>query len=318
MSGWTSDGWAAAGGSMTRTSRMFAALGVLTAVIAGPGAADAQKSGGVLRLSHFDSPASMSILEEATRATLQPMMHVFNNLVMYKQDVPQTSLETVIPDLATGWTWNEEGTELTFPLRQGVKWHDGKPFTAADVKCTWDLLMGTGNDKLRINPRKSWYSNVEDVTTKSDYEVSFHLKQPQPALLALLASGWSPVYPCHVPAREMRQHPIGTGPFKFVEFKPNEYIRVTKNPDYWKPGRPYLDGIEYTIMREAGPRNLAFFAGKFDMIPLGVTIPTLKDFKDQAPQAICEINTANVPRTLLINPSAPPFDNPELRRAMGL
>ena len=86
----------------------------------------------------------------------------------------------------------------------------------------------------------------------------------------LLASGWSPIYPCHVPAREMRQHPIGTGPFKFVEFKPNEYIKVTKNPDYWKTDRPYLDGIEYTIMRETAPRNLAFFAGKFDAIVLGV------------------------------------------------
>src|SRR5438132_489861 len=105
---------------MTRTCRMIAALGALAAAVAGAGGAYAQKSGGALRLSHFDSPASMSILEEATRATLQPMMHVF----MYKQDVPQTSLQTVIPDLATGWTWNEEGTELTFPLRQGVKWHD--------------------------------------------------------------------------------------------------------------------------------------------------------------------------------------------------
>jgi MarR-like DNA-binding transcriptional regulator SgrR of sgrS sRNA len=63
----------------------------------------------------------------------------------------------------------------------------------------------------------------------------------------VLASGWSAVYPCHVPPREMRTHPIGTGPFKFVEFKPNELIRVTKNPGYWKPGRPYLDGIDYTI-----------------------------------------------------------------------
>src|SRR5207247_504900 len=93
---------------------------------------------------------------------------------------------------------------------------------------------------------------------------------------------------------------------------------VTKNPDYWKPGRPYLDGIEYTIMREIGPRNLAFFAGRFDAIPLGVTIPTLKDFKEQAPQAICEENVGNVPRTMLINLHKPPFDNIELRRAMVL
>ncbi len=116
----------------------------------------------------------------------------------------------------------------------------------------------------------------------------------------------------------MRQHPIGTGPFKFVEFKPNEYIKVRKNPDYWKPGRPYLDGIDYTIMREAAPRNLAFFAGKFDAIPLGVTIPTLKDFKEQAPQAICETGVGNVPRTMLINLHKPPFDNIEMRRAMVL
>jgi peptide/nickel transport system substrate-binding protein len=291
--------------------------GLIASVLFGNGAL-AQKSGGILRLQHFDSPASMSILEESTRATLQPMMGVFNNLVLYDQHVAQNSLQSIVPDLATKWEWSEDGKELTFPLRQGVKWHDGKPFTAADVKCTWDLLMGTGSDKLRINPRKSWYSNVQDVTTRGDYEITFHLKQPQPALLALLASGWSPIYPCHVPAREMRSHPIGTGPFKFVEFKPNEYIKVTKNPDYWKKDRPYLDGIEYTIIREAAPRNLAFFAGKFDAIPLGVTIPTLKDFKEQAPQAICQPNVGNVPRTMLINLHKPPFDNIELRRAMVL
>jgi peptide/nickel transport system substrate-binding protein len=297
--------------------RGLAVLAVLSAMCAGEPAA-AQKQGGILRLQHFDSPASMSILEEATRASEQPIMGVMNNLVLYDQHVAQNSLQSIVPDLATKWEWSEDGKELTFPLRQGVKWHDGKPFTAADVKCTWDLLMGNGSDKLRLNPRKSWYNNVVEVTTRGDYEVTFHLKQPQPALLALLASGWSPVYPCHVPAREMRQHPIGTGPFKFVEFKPNEYIKVTRNPDYWKPGRPYLDGIEFTIMREIGPRNLAFFADKFDAIPLGVSIPTLKDFKEQAPEAICQVNVGNVPRTMLINLHQPPFDNAELRRAMIL
>jgi peptide/nickel transport system substrate-binding protein len=65
-----------------------------------------------------------------------------NNLVMYKQDVAQASMNSIVPDLAESWSWNEEGTELTFPLRQGVRWHDGKPFTARDVKCTWDLLQG--------------------------------------------------------------------------------------------------------------------------------------------------------------------------------
>src|SRR5262249_26781658 len=105
--------------------------------------------------------------------------------------------------------------QLIFPLRQGVKWHDGKPFTAADVKCTWDLLAGKPNEKLRINPRKSWYGNIEEVIPNGDFQVTFRLKRPQPALLALLASGWAPIYPCHVSPRDMRTHPIGTGPFKF-------------------------------------------------------------------------------------------------------
>src|SRR5712672_2629735 len=146
---------------MRQDLRALAAAATLVAAMAASEAASAQKQGGILRLSHFDSPASMSILEESTRAAEQPMMHVFNNLVMYKQDVAQASLQSVVPDLAAGWSWNEEGTELTFPLRQGVKWHDGKPFTAADVKCTWDLLTGKAAEKLRLDPRKAWYRNLD-------------------------------------------------------------------------------------------------------------------------------------------------------------
>ena len=217
----------------------------------------AEKAGGTLRMYSPDSPASMSILEESTAFAERPMMGVFNNLVMFDQHVKQNSLQSIVPDLATSWSWNEDGTELTLPLRQSVKWHDGEPFTANDVKCTWDLLTGKSSDKLRVNPRKSWYANLDRVTTDGDYEVTFHLKRPQPAFLTFLASGYSPVYPCHIPARDMRSHPIGTGPFKFVEFKPNEGIKVRRNPDYWKKDRPYLDGIEYTIIRDRSTATLA-------------------------------------------------------------
>ena len=68
-----------------------------------------------------------------------------------------------MPELATDWAWDEDGTRLTFHLRQGVKWHDGKPFTAADVKCTWDLVQGKTAEKLRVNPRKAWYDNLAEV-----------------------------------------------------------------------------------------------------------------------------------------------------------
>ena len=257
------------------------------------------------------------MLEESTAAVNRPMMGVFNNLVIFKQDELQNTPDTIVPELATSWSWNEDGTELTFPLRQGVKWHDGKPFTAADVKCTIDLLQGKGPEKLRINPRKAWFDNVAAVTANGDYEVTFHLKRPQPSLLSMLATGWTPIYPCHVSPAQMRQHPIGTGPFKFVEFKPNQSITVVRNPDYWKPGKPYLDGIEYRIIPDVSTRLLSFLAGNEDVY-IGVTMPQLKDVKRQVPQAICDMFVSNVARNMLINRDAAPFDNAQLRRAISL
>src|SRR2546423_13263045 len=125
---------------MRRTMTNFAAALLLATTAAGT--AVAEKPGGILRIPFVTSPASMSIHEESTISTLGPMMGVFNNLVMFDQHVKQNSPQSIVPDLASGWSWNEEGTALTFALRQGVKWHDGKPFTARDVQCTCDLLTG--------------------------------------------------------------------------------------------------------------------------------------------------------------------------------
>jgi peptide/nickel transport system substrate-binding protein len=276
----------------------------------------AQKPGGILRVHAGDSPPSMSMHEEVDAVPARATMGLFNNLVMFDQHAKQNNMQSIVPDLATGWSWSEDGTQLTFPLRQGVKWHDGEPFTAKDVKCTWDLLTGKSSEKLRLDPRKSWYRNLAEVTTSGDYEVTFRLERPQPAFIALLASGYSVVYPCHVPPAEMRQHPIGTGPFKFVEFRPNERITLARNQDYWKKGRPYLDGVEFTIIRDVSTANLAFVAGKLDWI--GTTIPLVKEVNSQAPAAICEVTSGGISRNLIINRDAPPFDNADMRRAMAL
>jgi peptide/nickel transport system substrate-binding protein len=127
---------------MRARNRSFAILGGLLVAIGGAAPAAAQKSGGILQMLDFASPASMSIHEESTITAGIPMMGVFNNLVVFDQHVAQNSIKSIVPDLATGWSWSEDGRELTFPLRPDVKWHDGKPFTAADVKCTWDRLRG--------------------------------------------------------------------------------------------------------------------------------------------------------------------------------
>src|SRR5438270_4782965 len=131
------------------------AVGLLSIALASS-PAFAQKQGGILRQYINDSPASMSIHEETTVVAERPMMAVMNNLVLFDQHVAQNSLSAIRPELATEWSWDEEGKQLTFKLRQHVKWHDGKPFTSADVKCTWDMLQGKTAAKLRLHPRKSW------------------------------------------------------------------------------------------------------------------------------------------------------------------
>ena len=301
---------------MTR-NMCLALISVVVAGVTTASAASAQKAGGVLKIQHMDTPPSASIHEEATVSVAVPFMALYNNLVMFDQHVARNSLDSIVPDLATSWSLKDDGRTLVFKVRDGVKWHDGKPFSAQDVACTFDLLLSP--DKLRRNPRSAWWSNVEKVTADTPTEVTFHLKAPQPSLLALLASGYSPIYPCHVPPDAMRRKPIGTGPFKLAEFKMNESIKLVKNPDYWKKGRPYLDGIEYTIIPDRSTRMLSFAAGKFDMtFPSDVTVPLLKNIKRDAPQALCTMRETGVSTNLIVNREVAPFDNPKIRRAMAL
>src|SRR5579871_3030909 len=157
----------------------------LATLVAPFSAAQAQKQGGILRITHRDSPASMSIHEEGTISVVLPMMGVFNNLVMFDPKKKQNSLDDIVPDLAEKWAWSEDGKTLTFTLRSDVKWHDGKPFTAKDVVCTLDLLQGKAPENFKVNFRKGWYANVDSVTANGDTEAVFKLKAPQPALLAL-------------------------------------------------------------------------------------------------------------------------------------
>src|SRR6516225_1327631 len=138
---------------MARKLRAAAASALLIATSMS-GTAFAEKPGGVLRIPVFDNPASMSIHEESAILAERAMMGVFNNLVMFDQHVKQNSVQSIVPDLATGWSWSEDGIELRLPLRENVKWQDGAPFSAQDVKCTWNLLMGRSPEALRVNPRK--------------------------------------------------------------------------------------------------------------------------------------------------------------------
>lgn len=279
----------------------------------------AQQPGGTLRVTHRDSPASLSIHEEATNSVVTPVMSVFNNLVMFDPHRKQNTTDGIVPDLAESWAWSEDRKRLTFKLRGGVTWHDGQPFSAADVRCTFDLLTGKAKERLRLNARGTWYSNLAEVTTNGPLETTLVLHRPQPSILTMLASGYTPIYPCHVPPAKMRTEPVGTGPFMLKEFKRNETILLVRNPNYWKKGLPYLDAIEFTIIPNRSTALLAFVSGKVDMtFPYEMTIPLVRDIKSQMPGAVCDVVTTNASTNLLVNQKAPPFDNPDIRRAVAL
>lgn len=293
------------------------ALAALALASASP--ADAQKRGGTIRVSSSANPSSLSVHEEVSITTVQKISAVFNNLVMFDPMNKTNSQASVISELAESWAWSSDGTKLTFKLRSGVKWHDGKPFSSKDVKCTWDRLIDKEPGYFRKNPRRIWYMNLKEISVNGDTEVTFQLERPQPSLLMMLASGMAPVYPCHVEARIMRTAPIGTGPFKFVEFKSNEAVRLARNPDYWKPNLPYLDAIEQRIMPNRSTRTLALIAGELDMTSPGdISAPVRKDIMSSAPHMVCVPGPTNVSSNVLINTVKPPFNEPKLRRAVAI
>src|SRR5260370_33144755 len=144
------------------------------AIMLAGGPSLAQKSGGVLKIEHMDTPPSASIHEEATVSSVVPFMALYNNLVLFDQNVARNSLESIVPDLALSWAWSDDSRRLAFKLRQGVTWHDGKPFTAKDVACTFDFLID--HEKLRRNPRSAWWGNLEKGTAEGDSDARIQPK----------------------------------------------------------------------------------------------------------------------------------------------
>jgi peptide/nickel transport system substrate-binding protein len=284
-----------------------------------PASASAQKYGGILNGMLRESPAHFSPLEVNTLEPVITSVPTYNNLVVFDPLKAQESLANVIPDLAEKWTTGDGGKRLTFTLRRGVKWHDGKPFTSADVKYTLDLVRGVGTAKLRLNPRKTWFWNVKDVQTNGDYEVTLVLGAPQSSLVALLASHLMPIVPAHLDPAELRQRPMGTGPFRVKEIVPEQSVLLEKNPDYWMKGRPYLDGIRFTIIKSRPARLAALTVGQVDFsFANDMTANSRDQIMNAVPSMHVQVQANNGTDNLLINTKRPPFDNPKARQALNL
>jgi peptide/nickel transport system substrate-binding protein len=295
-------------------------VAVLVLLAALPVPAQAPKPGGVLTIHPLSAPPTLSPHEESTVAVTQQASPCFNNLVYYDPAKKQESIDTIIPELAEKWSWQDNYRNLVFLLRKDVKWHDGKPFTAKDVKYTFDLVRGApdAQGKLRVNPRKLWYENIEAIEAPEPYTVVFRLKKPQPSLLLMLASGYSPVYPQHVPLAEFKNKCVGTGPFKLKENRAGEFVEYVKNPDYFVKGRPYLDGIKYVIIKDRSTQIAAVQAGQLDVAGSGWNKANAETAKNGNPKLVVVESDSNVNDNVLVNFKLKPFDDVRVRRAINL
>ncbi|MBI3826604.1 MAG: ABC transporter substrate-binding protein [Candidatus Rokubacteria bacterium] len=296
-------------------------IGAAAVAVGAPPAGQTPKRGGILNSVLIEDPPGLLIHESATVSNVWPMSPCYSNLVYFDPKQSLESADTVIPELAERWSWQDNYRNLVVFLRKNVKWHDGKPFTARDVKYTFDVVREAPDTpaRLRLSPRKDWYTNVEAIETPEPHTVVFKLKRPQPSFLLMLASGYSPVYPAHVPLPELRNRCVGTGPFRLKEYARGQSIEMERNPDYFIPDRPYLDGIRYTIITERGTRLAALQSGRLDaFVPLEMTKAMADTAKQNAPTLVITEVGQNGSDNVIINHKRAPFDNLAVRRAVSL
>jgi len=296
-------------------------LVVFVVLAASPTLGQAPKYGGDLNLRlREDLPQGFAIHETATISTMWPAMPCFSNLVLFDPLKTTHRMDAIIGELAERWSWQDNDRSLVFFLRTGARWHDGKPLSSKDVKFTFDLLRETPDApaRLRINPRRDWYANVEAVEAVDPQTVVFRLKRPQPSLLLMLASGYTPIYAAHVPPASYRTGCVGTGPFKLKEWRKGEFVEYVKNPDYFVKGRPYLAGLRYLIIGERGTATAALQAGRVDTAFPGQTPkPIAERLKKAVPQLVMTPVNTSVIDHLVVNTKKPPFDNPKVRLALS-
>ncbi len=249
---------------MKKSSRLIAGLVGLAGLTlaAAAGAQEKPTPGGTLNMIAQPEPPMLMVGLNTQGPTLYVGGQIYQGLLSYGKDLK------VLPSLAKAWEVSEDGLTYTFTIQEGVKWHDGKPFSAEDVVFTADKFL------REAHPRWRYIANtyVESITSPSADTVVFKLKRPFSAFLYAFELSSFPVVPKHVydgtdyRTNPANQTPIGTGPFKFKEWKRGSYIHLVKNEDYWKPGMPHLDELYFRIVPDAASRAVAFEKGAVDVL----------------------------------------------------
>ena len=290
-------------------------LGLIVALLLPAGDAGAQKRGGTLVMLVQPEPPTLAGYLSTSGPIGQVTSKVYEGLLEYDFNLKP------IPGLAQSWNVSADGKTITFTLQKGVKFHDGQPFTSADVKFSILEVL------KKVHPRgAATFRELTEIDTPDAQTVIFRLAAPAPYLMMALSGYESPMLPKHLfegqdpKAAKQANAPVGTGPFKFVEWQRGQYIRLDRNPDYWRPGRPYLDRLVARFVADSATRTAALEKGEVQAA--GFAAIPWSDVKTLAKLPQMETTTKGYEMSspivqLDFNTRKPPFDNVKVRQAVS-
>lgn len=217
--------------------------------------------GGTLVLAIFPEPPVLTTIAHTANNSYFVSAKVTEGLLDYDFDL------NPLPQLAVSWQVSPDGLRYVFKLRPKVLWHDGQPFTSADVAHSLNLLK-------EVHPRgRATFANLSEVRTPDPLTVELLLSSPVPYLLNALAAAESPIVPKHLyssgraESNPVNNAPIGTGPYRFKEWVRGSHLVLERNPGYWDKPRPYLDRLVIRFIPDAAARSAALEAGEVHLAP---------------------------------------------------
>jgi peptide/nickel transport system substrate-binding protein len=294
---------------------MMIGLGLATA--SARAAADTPDKGGTVIWAVHESMPSFDLHYETTYVAAQPVAPIYNGLLTF--DVYDN--EKIIGELAERWEIADEGKRLTFFLRQGVKFHDGKAFTCADAKYSIDKLA----DPKRAN--RAFVAVLENIyekaTCENDSTLIVSLSQPSAAVLTMLAGAHAVMMQNGIAERLDRKDPeflVGTGPFKYKSYTPGVDFQAERNPDYWKPGLPHIDAYRAVVISDLTKIFASFRARQLTMTGIGRHLerPEADILERSFPDAVVAIGPRAGWDSFVMNNSKPPFNDLRMRKAVAL
>jgi len=300
---------------------LFAAMGLSQAelVVAAP---EKPEPGGILRVGNRRDPDVSDPMQWSSITYAQPQYNLYSQLI--RRGYPDET--TVEGDLVERWETSSDLRTYTFHLRKNIRWHDGKPFTSRDVEY-W-VQRGKNPPTGVLNLFKATFAEIANLQVIDDHTFRMTLVKGRPGFLFDLASPYNRMaHPRHLFEGKEPQRPdavnyVGTGPFKFKRYRRGSLFEVEKNPDYFVPGLPYLDGIQYFVTQDAATHFSLFRTGRLDLSGRAagwyMTASQIEILKKEMGDRIKLSSFYNVGWHLIYNPTFGPFADLRVRKAINL